>query len=212
MGSHVPPSTHPIVASKLQSSPNTPLLDPAYSRKNTPVLLHVDPALLVIMDTVSQPNVPLPPPEPPPSYPPTPFNLPTNDTSMDDMPILVEDVLVDEESLCDEESAASNSSAESFDEEMKALYDDHDSGARLFNQFTATPPWTSHPTINTTEVLNDFDKSSYPSGSVVDMSRPPSPVDLCDFPYYLHLKLILYAKSEAPPTCVEHDLLIKSSI
>ena len=46
---------------------------------------------------------------------------------MDDMPILVEDVSSDDESLCDEESVTSNSSAESFDEETKALYDDHDS-------------------------------------------------------------------------------------
>ena len=75
---------------------------------------------------------------------------------MDYMPILVEDVSSEDESLCDEESVASNSSAESFDEEMKATYDDHDSGAQWVNQSTATPPWTSHPTINTTEVLNDF--------------------------------------------------------
>ena len=38
------------------------------------------------------------------------------------------------------------------------------------------------------------------------MSRSPSPVDLYDFPY-LELTPTVYAKAEAPPPCIEEDLL-----
>ena len=104
------------------------------------------------------------------------------------------------------ESLASNSSMESFGDELKALYDDHDYGTRWVNQFTATPQWIPHPNINITKVLNDFDKSSYPAGSDVDIAHLMSPVDLYDS-QYLNLAPTVYSKAETTQAYVENDLL-----
>ena len=55
------------------------------------------------------------------------------------------------------------------------------------------------------DVFNDMDKSSFPAGSTVDMSRPPSPVDLCDFPY-LDLDPPTYATTEIEPPYIAVDI------
>ena len=103
---------------------------------------------------------------------------------MDDLPVLVEDVSSDDESVGDQYSYFSTSSTASHDEELKAIYDDHhDTGTRWINQFITTPPWTSEVNIRNAEAISNIDKSQYPSGSTIDMSRPTSLVDLCDFPY-----------------------------
>ena len=102
------------------------------------------------------------------------------------------------------ESLASESSAGSYNEKLKAIYDDHTSGTSWINQFIATPPWTSHLTTNNTNAIDDLEKSSFPAGSTVDMSSPPSPVDLCDFPY-LNLDSPTYATTEIEPPYVDDD-------
>ena len=75
------------------------------------------------MSSIVQPPGPLPPPEPPPAA----FSPPNDiiDEEMADLPILVENVWSDDES---EDSCTSTSSRESYDDKLKALYDDHDSG------------------------------------------------------------------------------------
>ena len=114
--------------------------------------------------------------------------------------MLVEDVSSNEESEDDQCSYLWTSSTESYDDELKALYDDRESGTRWINQFTATPLslWTPDATIRNVDAFDDFDKSQYPPGSTIDMSRPSSPVDLCDFPY-LDLTPRTYNKQDIQP-------------
>ena len=90
---------------------------------------------------------------------------------MADLPVLVEDVSLDNESIDDQHSLPSTSSTESYDDELKAIYDDHDSGTRWINQFIATPPLPWEVNINKAETTGGFDKSSHPAGSTIDMSR-----------------------------------------
>ena len=86
---------------------------------------------------MTQPTVPLPPPEPPPSQLNSThtyddgamtvlpvlvdvFSDDSDDNDMADLPTLVDYVSSDEES--------DDGSAESYEDELKALYDDRDSG------------------------------------------------------------------------------------
>ena len=162
----------------------------------TAELLQLQPATSAVVAPLSQHALPLPPSEPPPTvqfksqestrtnttHPPIfVMDVQSDDKSIHDLPILVEDVSSDDESLDDIISL--ESSVGSYDDELKAIYDDHDSVTRWINQLIATPPWTLDQNINNISTLDSFDKSSFPAGSTVDMSRPPSPVDLCDFPY-----------------------------
>ena len=48
-------------------------------------------------------------------------------------------------------------------------------------------------------------KFSYLAGSTIDMSRPPSPVDLCDF-LYLGIAAPICTKTEIGPSSVTNNL------
>ena len=124
---------------------------------------------------------------------------------MNDLPMLVDYVSSDDASVDD----SRDSSTGSYDEELKSIYDDHESGTRWINQFIATPPWTADHNIHSMDALDDFDKSSFPAGSTIDMSCTPSPVDLCDFPY-LDMEPPRYARSRPPlaPDMSEGDQVV----
>ena len=120
---------------------------------------------------------------------------------MADLPSFVEEISSDNDSLDDQASYFSTSSTELYDDELKAIYDDHDSGTRWINQFIATPPSASEVQIKNAEALKDIDKSQYPVGSTIDMSRPLSPADLCGFPY-LDLSPPTYGRNDIEPQSV----------
>ena len=77
------------------------------------------------MVSIAQPTFPLPPPEPPPRCP-RPLGNNDEDAFMADLPVLVEDVSLDEESFDNQQFFASISSAESYDDKLKTINDEHD--------------------------------------------------------------------------------------
>ena len=139
-----------------------PPLNPLPSR-NPPALLHIDSLNSDVMFSIAQSRVPLPHPEPPPECP-CPSDDEDDNDQMADLLVLVEDISSDKESDNDQYSYLSTSSTESYNDKLKALYDDHDSGTRWINQSIAAPPWTSEVNIRNAEALNDIDKSQYPAG------------------------------------------------
>ena len=90
------------------------------------VLLPLDPASSSITAPLAQPEAPLPPSEPPPTAHCTTFDNNLDAESMTNPPVRVEDVSLDEDSIDDLMSLASESSAGSYDDGLKAIYDDHE--------------------------------------------------------------------------------------
>ena len=77
---------------------------------------------------------------------------------MADLLVLVEDVSSDNKLLCDIQPFCFRVFCRVIYDKLKALYDDHcESSIQRINQFIATPPRTSHPAINTANVIDDLD-------------------------------------------------------
>ena len=123
---------------------------------------------------------------------------------MANLPVLVEDVLSANESVDDQYSFFSTSSIESYDEKLKAIYNDHDSGTQWINQFNATPPWSLEVNIRKLEAIDNIDKSQYLAGSTIDMTRPSSPIGLCNSPY-LDISPPTYDKKDIEAPSIKED-------